>query len=704
MTTQPITVMQALFAPRGIALIGASADPAKNNSRAQRLLQREGFTGRILPVNPARAAIMGLPALADIRDAQGPVDHAFIMVPAAAVPAAIEGCCQVGVKVATIFSAGFAEAGEAGARLQRQVLATARAGGMRLIGPNCLGLLSVPDRMPLTLNAAIEAEELRPGHIGLVSQSGSMMGAVFSRAVARNLAFSRVVSVGNECDLGVGEIAELLVEDPQTRVVLLFLETFRDAPRLAAAARRAHELGKYVIAYKLGRSELGRQVALSHTGAMVGGDERASAFFRDHGILRAETLEGLVELPRFILGHRPPAGRRFAALTATGGGAAMVVDRLGLLGDELAAPPEPLRASLAAQGIEIPDAPLIDLPMGASGPERYSVVLREMLDSGHAEAAVAVLGSGARLTPGRSLAHILPALPAPRPLAVFAAPQAEELLREAHARGISAFREPEACADAVHAFLTWRAPRPMEEALPPGAAEAIMGLLAQAPGPALNELRAGEVFARLGIEPAGSLVVQDAAGVPAIAGPVAVKLLSPDILHKTDAGMVRLNLSGEDAIRAAVTELLGLAARNFPQARVDGVLVAPMHKGLQEVILGYGEDPEVGPVVMLGMGGIAAELKRSFSLRLAPVSTAEAMEMIAELPELTLIQGFRGLPRGDVAALAASIRAISLLACLEGRPVAEAEINPLIIRAEGAGAVAVDGLLTLRPTREPRSA
>jgi acyl-CoA synthetase (NDP forming) len=689
------TLAQALFAPRAVALIGASADPTKNNSRAQRLLLREGFAGRIVPVNPGRAEVMGLPAVADIRDAAGPVDHAFIMVPAAAVPEAIAGCCAIGVKVATIFTAGFAETGEAGAALQRALVATARQAGLRVIGPNCLGLISVPDRLPLTLNAAIEAEALRPGPLGLISQSGSMMGAIVSRAAARGLGFSRMVSVGNESDLGVGELAELMIEDPGTQILLLFLETFRDAPRLAAAARRAHALGKAVIAYKLGRSELGRRVALSHTGAMVGGDELARAFFRDHGILRVETLEALVELPRLVLGHRPSRGRVAAALTATGGGAGMVVDRLGMLGDAVEGPPAPVRAALAAAGIDLPDAPLVDLPMGASGPARFSTVLKALVASDHCDAVVAVLGSTARLAAEAAVAHIAPALPSPKPIAVFAAPQADETLRLMGEHGIAAFRTPESCADAVHAFLNWQAPR-QTAGLAPGETDAAARLLAEAGGPALNEMEACAVFAALGIEPPGSVVVAAPEQVAGFTGPAAIKLLSPDILHKTEAGMVRLHVEGDAAIRATVAELLAAARTRFPDARIDGVLIAPMHRGLQEAILGYREDPEVGPIVMLGIGGVMAELTKSRAVRLAPIDLATAREMIAELPELRLIQGFRNLPKGDVEALARALRAISLLATLPGRPVQDAEINPLIIRAEGRGAVAVDGLLTLR--------
>lgn len=689
---------RALFNPRAVALIGASADPAKHNARAQRLLRREGYAGRVVPINPGRAEVMGEPAFPDIRAAPGPIDHAFVMVPAAAVPDAIAGCCEAGVKVATIYSAGFAEVGEAGAALQRRVVETARAGGLRLLGPNCLGLVNVADRVPLTLNAAFEAEELRPGWLGVISQSGSMMGALMTRAGHRGLGFSRLVSVGNECDLGVGELAGMMVEDAGTRVLLLFLETFRDAARLAEAARRARDLGKAVVAFKLGRSELGRRVAVSHTGAMVGGDELAAAFFRDAGILRVDTFEGLVELPRLVLGRSPPAprGRRpaAAALTGTGGAAAMVVDRLGALGDEVAPPPEGMRAALAARGIEVSDSPLVDLPMGG-GRGQYPAVLSALLASDHCDAVVAVLGSTARLRPAQVDDNVLSCDVAAKPVAVFAAPQADEALRLLDEAGVAGFRTPETCADAVHAYLNWRAPRVFEAA----PADVLRGASAYLAGlggaPRLDEARACALFARLGVEVPDSRVVSSPDEAPEMAGPVAVKLLSEDIPHKTEAGMVRLGVDGREAVRGAVAELLEGARRRFPDARVGGVLLAPMQRGLAEAILGYRRDPEVGPVVVLGAGGVLAELRRSVSVRLAPVDLETAREMVAEVPEFAALRGFRNLPRGDVEALARAVRAVSLLAALDAPAVSEAEINPLIVRREGEGAVAVDGLAVL---------
>jgi acyl-CoA synthetase (NDP forming) len=685
MNAEPIGLAEALFRPRAVALLGASADATKNNARAQRVLHKAGYKGRIVPINPGRAEIFGDKAYPDIREAPGPIDHAFVMVPAAAVKSAIEGCVEKGVRVATIYSAGFAEIGAEGKKLQAEIVAIARAGNLRLIGPNCLGLVNVTDGVPLTNNAAVEAETLVPGPLSMVSQSGSMMGALLSRCMARRLSFAKIVSVGNECDLGVGEIAGMMVEDEATRAVLLFMETLRDAPKLAAAARRAHELGKPVIAYKLGRSDIGRRIAVSHTGAMVGADELAEAFFREHGILRVDTLEGLIELPRLVLNRTPPKGKRVAVLTGTGGGAAMVVDRLGSLGIDIVGPPPAMQATY-----NISDSPLIDLPMGG-GKGEYTRVFGDLVASDHCDAVVGVLGSTARLRPTQVNENILDVYDGSKPIAVFCAPQADEALRICDEAGVAGFRTPETCADALHAFLTWRAPRPVPA---PADVRAATATLTGFAAPTLDELQATAVFEQLGIEGPGSRVVTAPDQVGGFDRSCAVKLLSPDILHKTDAGLVRLNVTGDAAIRTTVAELLAIAAEKFPQAQVKGVLVAPMQKGLMEVILGFRRDAEVGPVVMLGIGGVLAELKKSYCVRPAPCSLETAQEMIAALPELRMLTGFRNLPRGDVGKLAEAIVSLSHLALIDPL-IQDAEINPLIIRAEGQGVVAVDGLVSL---------
>ncbi len=686
------TLGDCIFRPRTVALIGASADPAKNNARPQRYLAEAGFEGRVIPVNPTRSEIMGLKAWPDLASVPGPVDHAFVMVPAGAVEDVIDQCVRKAVPVATIFSAGFAETGAEGAARQARIVERARAGGVRILGPNCIGLVNLHGKLPLTTNAALLAERLLPGPVSVVSQSGSMLGSLLTRAAARGIGFARMVSIGNEADLSVGDIVSILADDAETKVILLFLETFRDGPALAAAARRAFAAGKPVIAYKLGRSALGRRVAASHTGAMVGADEVAQAYFRAHGILRVETMEGLVELPRFVEGFGPPSGRGVAMVTATGGAAAMIADRLGALGDRVPEPPEAFRARLAEAGIEISDSPLIDLPMGTGEGGRYARILTELMESDHCDAVISVMGSSARSKPAMICSRVTEARLGRKPLAVFLAPQADECLSMLHDAGLAGFRTPESCADAVHAYLNWRAPAPPVAVDEAGLAPA-RGLAAQTAQ--WDERSALALFAALGVAGPETCVLPatGTADPPDLAGPLAVKVLSPDILHKSDAGLVRLNV--EPAQLAAVAaRLLERARAAFPAARLEGVLAQRMQTGLAEVILGWRDDAEAGPVVVLGMGGVTAELRPQISVRVAPVDLPTARAMIAELPELRALDGYRNLPRGDLDALAYAVVRFSRLG-LAVPGLSEAEINPLLVRGTGQGVVALDGLVVM---------
>ena len=305
-------LFQPLFEPRRIALIGASADEKKTTARPQRFLRKHGFAGEILPVNPGRSEIMGDKAYKTLDAIPGEIDHAYILLNGKDAVAALAACGKRGVKVASILAGGFADAGAAGASLQDDLVRIVRETGIRLVGPNSIGTVSTDPPMALTANAAFAVDKLRAGNWGLVSQSGSLIGALLSRADARGIGFSRLISVGNEVDLAVGEIADLLVDDPKTRAILLFMETLRDGERLAHAARRAHAAGKPVIAYKLGRSAIGQELAKSHTGAIAGSDATFDAFCRRHGIARVSMFESLVDVPALLV-DRPPAMHRHAA-------------------------------------------------------------------------------------------------------------------------------------------------------------------------------------------------------------------------------------------------------------------------------------------------------------------------------------------------------------------------------------------------------
>jgi len=498
---------RALFRPRTVALIGASDDPAKNTGRPQRYLARHGFAGSVVPVNARRDRVQEIPA------------HRTL----AAVPGVIRDCAEKGVSVATIYSDGFAESGADGADHQREIVDIAVAGGVRLIGPNSMGVISPANRLALSVNAVLEMEQLAPGRIGVVSQSGTILGTLISRGAARGIGFSHMISVGNECDLGVGEIVDLLVDDSETDAVALFLEGIRDAESLGAAARRAHEAGKPVIAYKLGRSAAGRQLAVSHSGAIAGGDRSVDAYFRHYGILRADMLETLFEMPALVAGHRPGKGRRVSVVTTTGGGAATVADRLGALGLDLVGPGEALRQRLSGLGVDLGGGPLVDLTMAGTRKEVYAAALETLLAGDDCDAVVAVVGSSGQSHPELAVAPIVEADPGAKFLAAFIAPEAPDSLRRLTTAGKACFRTPEACADAVRAA-------------PPD----IGALLREN---AADERGASRVFAALGVEQAHSVVL------PSADDPVPADLPYP--VAVVGAGGVLAEVYGDVAVRLA---------------------------------------------------------------------------------------------------------------------------------------------------------
>ena len=671
---------QALLNPRRIALIGASADGSRLTARPQRYLRRHGFDGDLFPVNPHAESVLGERTYASLGDVPGAIDFAYILLGTEGVEAQVAACAARGIPVACVLADGFAEAGAEGAVRQARVLAAARAGGVRLLGPNSMGVVNVAARTALSTNAALEAESLPPGRVALVSQSGSMMGALLSRGAARGLGFTHLVGTGNEADLTSGEVASLLLDDPAVEVICLFLEAIRAPDALAGAARKAHALGKPIVALKLGRSPFGAELATSHTGALAGSDAAADAFFSAHGILRVTTLEALLELPPLVAGRCPRARawRAVGVMTTTGGGGALVVDALGVLGIEAKCPDSAASALLDGAGLPR-HGRLLDMTLAGTRPDRVIAALGALRAAEDTDLALAVVGSSAQFRPHDAVAGIVEAARQPgKPVVAFLAPQADASLRLLAEAGLAAFRTPEGAADAIRAFCEWRAPR----AVP--MAETRINV-PDAP----DEADARAVFAALGL-PSDAVVMR---GDPpaGLRYPVAAKILSPDIPHKTEVGGVVLHIADEAALREAVAAMRARIAAAAPDARITGVLVQPMARGLAELILGFRRDPEVGPVVLLGAGGVAAELHRDTALRLAPVTQEEAHGMIAELRALKPLTGWRNLPRGDLDALARAVVAVSRLAGVDA--VAEAEINPLIVGREGEGVTVADALV-----------
>ncbi len=696
MTADAARLADKLLRPARVAIVGASGDLKKNNSRPQRYLRKHGYTGEIYPINPGYKELFGEPCYAALKDTPHPADHAYVMVPPAAIEGVIRECGEAGVACATIFSGGFAEGGAEGRHKQEELVRLARSMGVRLLGPNSLGVINTGIGLTLSANAVLERETLPKGRTALVSQSGGMLGALVSRGQARDFGFSALVSVGNECDLSVGEIAGMLVDDPGTDVILLFLETLREPGAMRAMAEKAQAAGKPVLAYTLGRSELGQKLAQSHTGAMVGQAKALDAFLAANGIMRLALFESLIEAPALVRGRRPATGRTVAIATTTGGAAALVADHLGSAGISVAPAHPDLRATLAKSRIEVgEDAPIIDLTMAGTKPEIVDAVMASFMDDPRVDAVIMGVGSSSEYYPELAVAPLVKWAKSKKPLVAFLLPNAPKSLALLAEAGIPAFRTPEACADALSAYLSWR---PMTarkvEMLPEEAAQI---LSAAGPGSHLNEQNALSLFAALGVPTPRMAVLEkpeDSREID-LTFPVVAKILSADIAHKSDVGGVKVGLADNAALEDAARSLLTEVPERAKGARIDGVIVQEMEKGRGEAIVGFRHDGQVGPVVAVGVGGVLAEVYGDVAVRPAPVDLATAREMVAEVKGFAPLRGFRGLPKGDLDALAQLVASVSLLALAAGVAVQEAEINPVIVRDEGTGVVAVDGLVML---------
>jgi acetate---CoA ligase (ADP-forming) len=684
--SDPAALRQKLLSPRSIALIGASDDPTKNAARPLSFLRRGGYGGTAYPINPRRATVLGERAWPSLDVLPEVPDHAYVLLPTEAVVDAVAVCGKAGVPLVTVLADGFATAGGIGAARSAELKKVSDETGVRVIGPSSLGVIDFRARLMLTANAAFGEPDWPHGRIFAASHSGSIIGALAARGKSRGIGFAALVSAGLEVDLGIGEMCAATLDDPDIDGYLLFLETIRQADALRRFALAAAERGRPVVVYKLGRSAEARELAVTHSGALAGEDDVADAFFAACGIARVDTFEGLIEsLP--LLHRVPPRARQrkpaVGVVTTTGGAAAMVVDRLALRGIEVAAPSPETLARLAAAGVTVEPALIVDLTLAGARYEIMKAALDTLLAAPEFDLVVAVVGSSARLNPNLAVRPIADCAQGARPLAAFIAPDAPEAFALLTAAGVPNFRSPESCADGVAAALRRRAPVPWSPPLRP------------APGTPrpLDELAAYDLLDRVGV-PRAPAVALDAnlAAPPALpfAFPVAAKVLAADIAHKSDVGGVALGIADGPALVRAVAELRANVQRHRPGA-IERVLVQPMIAGVGEVLIAYRVEPEVGPLVMLAMGGVLTEIYRDRVLRLAPVDLASAREMIAELKGVAALTGFRGKPAGDLDALAQAIVALSQLA--SDPTIAEAEVNPLIVREKGQGVTAVDALV-----------
>lgn len=684
-----------LLQPSCVAIVGASDDSSKTAGRPQHFLRKAGFAGKVYLVNPRRAEVQGERAWPSLSALPEVPEHVFVLTPTDSVVETVAECARLGVKLVTVLASGFSEAGVEGAEREQELRNIILQSGIRVLGPSSLGVINPRCKLVLTANAAFAEPDIPTGRIFVASHSGSMIGALVSRGRSRGIGFAGLVSVGNEVDLNIGEVCAATLDDPGIDGYVLFLESLNHGAALRNFAIEAAKRGKPVIAYKLGRSLAAAEMAVTHTGALAGEDDVADAFLKDCGIARVDILESLLEsqplasLVPFIQGNQKV--RRVGVVTTTGGGAAMVVDQLGIRGIDAEPASAETLAKLVDAGINVSPGRVVDLTLAGARYDVMKAALDIMLVAPEFDLVLAVVGSSARLQPELAVKPIIDSAGGAKPLAAMMVPDAPQAIAQLTAAGVPCFRNPEACADVIAAVFGRRSPLALPE---------LAGLSTfNSDTRTLNEAQAYGLLDHLGVPHADYVTMpinDDAPQALPFDYPVVLKVCSAHIPHKTEVGGVVLDICEHAGLVLALKQLRTNLAQHAPDLQAEEILIQPMRKGLAEVLIGYKVDPNAGPIIMLAAGGIWAEIVRDRSIRLAPVSVNVAQEMISEVSTLKPLTGLRGKPRGDLLALACAISDLSQLACLPAHEVQEAEINPLMIMAEGQGVMAVDALVLQR--------
>lgn len=697
---------QALFDPRSIAIVGASSNPAKIGGLPVAYLKTHGFAGPIWPVHPTEAEIQGLKAYRSIGDVPGPVDLAICAVPGTAAEATVQACADKGVRALIMFTAGFAEVSAEGAAAQARMAAVARAAGMRLAGPNCMGMANITSGAICSFHGAFAQPMARDGCIGLVSQSGAFGGLSTLMARLRGVALSHVITTGNEADVDVADGLLFLTGQPQVKVILLYIEGVRDGARFLEGLRRAHAAGQAVVAIKLGRTDVGSAAAASHTAALAGSDAVADAVLRQFGAYRAHSIEEFFDIACAASVAGLPRNGRTGIVTVSGGVGVLMADDAVQRGLELPV----LSAGTQAQVKALVPFAGTRNPLDITGQVlNDKSLLRKAFDLliGDGDLGSVLTFQGSLLLNQAMLPENLPQWIEVRQrhperwlaLCGFMCDEARFALQKA---GIACFTEPTHGTRAVAALDRIRLAlgRPIVQPALPAPSPI-------APG-AANELDSLAALRAAGIATADARTARDADEAVRAAGaigyPVVLKLLSPDVLHKSDIGGVKLNLADAAAVRAAFDAVMAAASTHAPQARIDGVLVAPMLRGGVECILGVSRDAVFGPVVMFGLGGIFVEAMGDVSFRVAPFDVDEARRMIAETKASKVLDGLRGAPPADREALARALSDISLYAAANAQALESLEANPVLVRPAGQGLVALDAVLIGRSGAAPRPA
>jgi acetyl coenzyme A synthetase (ADP forming)-like protein len=689
--------LKTFFSPKGVVIIGASTDPSKLGYVMARNLMRSGYTGAMHYVNPKGGTLFNQPLHKTIKKVPNPVDLAVILVAAPVVPETLKACAARGIKAVIIATGGFREAGPEGAALEQECLQIARKTGMRLIGPNCIGLLDT--HLPLD-TTFLPPPPPAKGEMAFLSHSGAICAALNDWMRGQGMGLSRLVSLGNQVDVTETDLLLLTAADPHTRVITLYIESIRDGQRFMAEAIKA-SLQKPIIALKVGRSAAGQKAAASHTGALAGAEAAYDAAFRKAGILRADDTEEAFHWARALAWCPLPKGRRVAILTNAGGPGVTAADALEASGLELAVLSE---VSLEGMRAVLPPFASLHNPvdiLASAPPEVYAACLKLLLEDPGVDSAMVIVPPPPAFSAGAVAKAIIPVIQtSEKPVVVV--PMGDRLIQESleflRANQIVDYRFSERAASALGAL--WKRAESLRQLhassqKPPAIkVSRVEKSLAQVPaGAFVSQEIADDLMKAAGIRTAESLLAKNTNQADAIAEqlefPVVMKVASGDISHKSDVGGVALGLDSPAAVRVAYDNMITRVKAARPEAHIDGVTMQHMLPPGQEVIMGVVRDPQFGPLVMFGSGGVEVEGLKDVAFALAPLSRREAEEMLDNTWAGRKLGGYRNIPPADREAVLDALLRLARLA--EQLPqIMEIEINPLRVMPSGQGAWAVD--------------
>ncbi|MFP3913646.1 MAG: GNAT family N-acetyltransferase [Actinomycetota bacterium] len=695
-----------IFVPRSVAVIGASVDPASIGNRLFRNLIGEGFTGPLYPVNPNAQVVNSVRAYPSVLDVPDDVDLAFVVVPSTLVLDVVRQCADKGVRGVVVISAGFSEVGEEGAARERELLSIVREAGIRMVGPNCLGILNTDSAV--RMNGTFSPVFPPRGKLAMSSQSGALGIAILDYAREAGIGLSHFVSVGNKADVSGNDLLLAWEDDPNVDVILLYLESFGNPKKFSRIARRIARR-KPIIAVKSGRTQAGSRAASSHTGALASSDVAVGALFRQAGVVRVDTIEDLFGVASLLADQPIPAGDRVGIITNAGGPGILAADALEASGLRLPTLSEGLRAKLAdALPAEAATSNPVDL-IASAGPAEFEHATSALIESGEVDAVMVI---NVEVTPGMAepVARALRECQDRHTddvtlLTVFMGGEdAAALLAGGDgSRTIPSYRFPEQAAHALSrsvAYGAWRRRDPGKvphlEGADPARARNVVDPALERLGEEGGWLEPDEVSGLLesvGLRVPVTRVVdseEEAVAAAAQIGRSVLKVISPSALHKSDVGGVVLDVSGDEEVRSAYRQVTGAV----PDP--EGVMVQSFVPAGHEVLIGSTEDPSFGPLIVFGLGGVTVELLGDVAFRIHPLTDADVVEMVRSVKGFPLLEGYRNMPQGDIAALEDALLRISALVTAVPE-ITEMDLNPVKVLAPGEGVVVVDARMRVEP-------